>query len=688
MRKRMDTKEPNKLRGGLRILSPDMPWLYVLSALVMTLLVEGLARRTPIGGFRFLARNPIGFWVNVGIILLTMLLAMLCPKRIPVLSLVGFTWFVLGMTECILLSSRVTPLTAVDFTVFFSVITIMHNYLTIPQIILIVAGLALCIGGLVFLFIRARRRRVYWRRALMTIGGSALVLMLLLVSGFAGGRISADFSNLSDAYNDYGFGYCFLLSIVDRGVDKPDDYSREAVQDILDTIPAGTDSGTAGNTKPNVIFVQLESFFDVNTLAGVTYSEEPLPNLKRLAAMYPSGQFEVPVIGAGTVNSEFEVLTGMRVKDFGAAEYPYKSILSEKTCETIAYDLLASGYRTHAIHNHQGSFYARNEVYTQLGFQDYTSIEYFRRPEYNKREWAKDSILTDEILSLITATEERDFVFAVSVQAHGKYPTDYVPVDGDIYVTGGVDDPLSLSKLNYYVSQLHEVDAFAGALYRAVMDLDEETVLVFYGDHLPSLAKDAALTLTTPDYETPYLIIANYELDMTAASNGQSLYAYQLFPLVMELIGNREGIINRFHTARKDTDGYLADLETLEYDILYGKRYALGGGSYPVMADMTMGTRPVRITEVTSDENFIRVTGENFTRYSVVTVGGSEKKTQYVDEHTLIVEKDLLSRLGLSRTITVRQVTTNGKTLSESPPFLFAPTGSETATKGGSASAP
>ena len=129
MRKRMDTKEPSKLRGGLRILSPDMPWLYVLSALVMTLLVEGLARRTPIGGFRFLARNPIGFWVNVGIILLTMLLAMLCPKRIPALSLVGFIWFVLGMTECILLSSRVTPLTAVDVTVFFSVITIRSHAL-------------------------------------------------------------------------------------------------------------------------------------------------------------------------------------------------------------------------------------------------------------------------------------------------------------------------------------------------------------------------------------------------------------------------------------------------------------------------------------------------------------------------------------------------------------------------------
>ncbi len=675
----MDTGKPCAPGRVRRVLSPDLPWLYILAAFAMTLLVEGLARRSPGGGFLFLVRNPVGFFTNMGIILLTMLLAMLFPKRVPVLSLVAFVWFALGMTECILLSNRVTPLTAVDFAVFFSVITIMNNYLTIPQIVLILVCSALCIAGLVFLFIRARRHRVYWKRALLSLGCVVLGMVLLLAVGFVCGRMSVEFNNLSDAYDSYGFGYCFLLSVVDRGVDKPESYSEQAVQSILDTVPPASDSNVTGDSGPNVIFVQLESFFDVNTLAGVTYSEEPLPNLRRLAAMYPSGQLEVPVIGAGTVNSEFEVLTGMRVKDFGAAEYPYKSILSDKTCETIAYDLLASGYRTHAIHNHQGSFYARNEVYTHLGFQDFTSIEYFRNPEYNSREWAKDSLLTDEIMSLMSGTEERDFVFAVSVQAHGKYPTDYVPEEGDIYVTGGVDDPDSLSKLNYYISQLHEVDAFIGALYRAVMESDEETVLVFYGDHLPSLAKDAALNQTAPDYETPYLIIANYELDMTGASMGQ-LYAYQLFPLVMQLIGNREGIINRFHAARKDTEGYLDDLETLEYDILYGKRYALDGGSYPVMEDMTMGTRPVRITDVTADEDWIRVTGENFTPYSVVTVGGSEKKTQYVDENTLLVERNLLSGLGLSRTVTVRQVTTNGKTLSESEPFLPnpEPTGSAT----------
>ena len=654
------------------ILNPDLPWLYILLSFVMTLIVEGLARRTPFGGFRFLSENPLGFFMNMGFILFTMLLALLFPKRIPVLSLVGFVWFALGMTECILLSNRVTPLTAVDFSVFFSVITIMRNYLTVAQIILIVVGLAVCVTGLVILFIRSRSRKMYWKRALLSLAGTAAGVAALLTVGLRTGRIANRFDNLADAYHDYGFEYCFLLSIVDRGVDKPDDYSEQVVRNILNSIPEATDPDPDA-VRPNVIIVQLESFFDVTTLKDVTFSEEPLTNFRRLTEQYPSGQFVVPVIGAGTVNSEFEVLTGMSVRDFGAAEYPYKSILSETTCETIAYDLLASGYRTHAIHNHQGSFYARNDVYKHLGFEDFTSIEYFLHPEYNDRTWAKDTILTDEIQYLLSGTEERDFVFAVSVQAHGKYPEDYSPAEGDVQVTGGVSDPESLSRLNYYVSQLKEVDDFIGGLYRAVMAMDEETVLVFYGDHLPSLAKDETLTLTTPDYETPYLIVANYDLDMSAVADGPTLNAYQLFPLVMNLIGNREGVINRFHAAREGTEGYLADLETLEYDILYGQRYALGGGSYPVMETMTMGTRPIRITDVTVDGDLLRITGENFTPYSVVTVGGISKKTQYVDPQTLTVERDLLSEFGISRELSVRQVTDNGKVLSETDVFLFAP---------------
>lgn len=659
-------------RLGRCLLDPEKPWLYIWVAFALVLVIESLARHAVFGSILFLVQNPIAFLICVGMVASTLLLSLFCPKRVPMLACLAFIWFVLGMAEFILLFNRVTPLTAVDFSVFFSVLPIMDNYLEKWQIIGIIVGLILCIAGLVILFIRAKTCHFRWKRAVISLVSSVGATALLIVGGFACKNVTSNFTNLKNAYDEYGFAYCFLVSIVDRGVDKPDGYNRAYMQGILNTIPEADDTSTGETTRPNVILVQLESFFDVTTLEGVTYSKEPLPNLRQLIAQYPSGLLEVPVIGAGTVNSEFEVLTGMRVQDFGAAEYPFKSVLTHETCETIAYDLLNSGYRTHAIHNHQGSFYGRDEVYQHLGFEDFTSIEYFRDPEFNENSWAKDTLLTEEILELINGTTERDFVFAVSVQAHGKYPDEYQPGEDDVQVTGGIEDDESLAKLNYYLGQLYEVDQFIGELYRAVMSLEEETVLVFYGDHLPSLASDECLTLTTGEYQTPYWIISNYDLDMSVAT-GEDMYAYQLFPLIMQLIGNDEGLINRFHTTRKGTDGYLEDLEGLEYDILYGEKYALDE-QYPIMENMTMGTRPISITSVIEqNDDYICVTGENFTPYSVVTIDGGERDTQFVDEHTLIAEKGLLDDLSFSSTmeVTVRQTSRNAKTLSETAPFIM-----------------
>jgi phosphoglycerol transferase MdoB-like AlkP superfamily enzyme len=149
-------------------------------------------------------------------------------------------------------------------------------------------------------------------------------------------------------------------------------------------------------------------------MEGVTFSENPVPNFTAIKEQYPSGVLYIPVIGAGTVNTEFEILTGMNVNHFGAGEYPYRSILIKKTCETVAYDLLASGYRTHAIHNHEGSFYLRNDVYKNMGFETFTSIEYFQNPTFNENDWAHDALLTDEILYILDSTEESDFIFTVS----------------------------------------------------------------------------------------------------------------------------------------------------------------------------------------------------------------------------------------------------------------------------------
>lgn len=88
--------------------------------------------------------------------------------------------------------------------------------------------------------------------------------------------------------------------------------------------------------KPNIIFVQLESHFDITQVKGVKFNKDPLPNFHKYMKGYSSGQLSMPSYGAGTANSEFELITGMNLDHFGAAEYPYKTVLQNTTTESMA----------------------------------------------------------------------------------------------------------------------------------------------------------------------------------------------------------------------------------------------------------------------------------------------------------------------------------------------------------------
>ena len=650
--------------------------LYLILAAAMTFLVELLSRRSLTSTVAFILESPFAYLTNFTIILCTILPALLFSKRLAGVALMTSIWGVLGVAQCIVLLSRVTPLTAVDVAIALSVITIISAYLTPIQIILICAGLIGVVAALIVLFFHVRKHPIPWKKFLIAESAALAGFALVVWAGFATGQLSDQFPNLANAYNDYGFPYCFGLSVVDKGVDRPPEYGEELITNILGELseePEDTpaDDPPSEESRPNVIFVQLESFFDVKYMEGVTFSEDPIPAFTRLKEQYPSGLLTVPVIGAGTVNTEFEILTGMRVADFGAGEYPFRSILTETTCETLAYDLLNSGYRTHALHNHEGSFYLRNQVYKNLGFESFTSIEYFEDPTFNENDWAHDALLTDEILYLLQSTPESDLVYTVSVQGHGKYPDEYIPAEDDILVTGGLEDEAVVSHFNYFINQIHEMDGFIDALYQAVMALEEDTVLVFYGDHLPNIALDEGVSLAHSEFQTEYIVIANY--DTPVALEDEDLHTYQIFPAVMEMIGNDQGVMNRFHRAYREDDAYLSLLSALEYDVLYGRRMAYGGIEYPVMENMVMGSRPITITDCFAEGEYLYLTGTNFTAYSVVTLDGKRQQdTELVDASTLRVQLDnpeaVLAKL---ECVTVRQISATNELLSETQPLIL-----------------
>ena len=172
----------------------------------------------------------------------------------------------------------------------------------------------------------------------------------------------------------------------------------------------------------------------------------------------------MPVVGAGTANTEFEVLTGMSSRFFGPGEYPFQTCLKDQTVESVAYDLKENGYATHAIHNHRAAFYSRNEVYPNLGFDDFTALEYMPAVEKTPTNWAKDGVLKDQILQALDVTEDQaDLVFTVSVQGHGKYPMEPELEDPAVTVEVCPDEAYRWA-LEYYVNQIHEMDAFVGEL--------------------------------------------------------------------------------------------------------------------------------------------------------------------------------------------------------------------------------
>lgn len=145
---------------------------------------------------------------------------------------------------------------------------------------------------------------------------------------------------------------------------KPDDYSEETVDAIETLVNSSKEQTTVSKgSEPNIICVLLESFADPYEVNFLNMSEDPIPNFHNLEANYSTGYLTVPVVGAGTANTEFEVLTGMSMQYFGTGEYPYKTILKQTDCESIADDLSQIGYGTHVVHNNTATFYSRNNAF-------------------------------------------------------------------------------------------------------------------------------------------------------------------------------------------------------------------------------------------------------------------------------------------------------------------------------------
>ena len=645
-------------------------------AILLTLAVEFLNRGMNVNRlWAFVTGRPLIFLYNALIVLTTLIFSELFKRRRAVLCTVSLAWIALGIVQYIVIKDRTQPFCSVDILMIKDAFSLITIYYTWPQIILMFGSGFAAIALVVLLFTRTRRRkRVNRPAAALTFVGFVLLCVMFSALAIRAEILPRRFDNMVDAYNDYGFPTCFTFTFGQQGISRPETYSTETVAEIVKGIDAEEDGELTypvfdeddNLAQPNILFIQLESFFDVNTIVGGEYSADPTPTFNRLCRNFPSGLLYVPTIGGGTANTEFEVLTGLNLDFFGAGELPYNTLMQQTAVETVNYDLKDYGYTATALHSNSATFYSRNVVYPNMGFDRFVSLEYMQDMKYNALGWAKAHELTGEVLRALQSTEGRDVVMCVSVESHGKYAEEYVPEDGDIEVIT-LPEQIPLAPFQNFINILPATDDFLKDLVHAVARFDEPTVVIAYGDHLPAMELENDMLTTGSIYASRYVIWNNFGHTFEAPD----LQAYRLSAHVMKQLGFSGGVIAKYHQsydADEAGEDYLDKLEQLQYDILYGENQAYEGETPYVPARMTMGSVPVTVSDASREYGRLLVTGENFNEFSAVVIDDRPVETAYVDKNHIVARMD--DPLSV-QAFAVAQVARDGTVLSQTKPFRF-----------------
>ncbi len=636
LEERRNSDFARKMQPVYKIMNRFSLVFHALLACLINFAIEAVSRHSVFEAWDYMTDVPLVFFYNAFMIFMTFTIVYLFKRRVFVRIIISALWLILGVANGYMLMKRVTPFNAQDLKVAKDAVTLINNYFNPLELVVVIVGLCAVIIWVISMWRRGGQYGGKPHRVLALIGIAACAALFGVATNAAVEKrvVSTYFGNIAFAYEDYGLPYCFMASVFNTGINEPNDYNEQTILEISNNREiTKNETGRAKEDLPNIVFVQLESYFDVAESEFFTTSQDACPNLRAMYGNYSSGYFKVPSVGAGTSNTEFEVLTGMNLRYFGPGEYPYKTVLKNQTCESAATALSALGYGTHALHNNGGNFYSRARVFNNIGFDTFTSKEFMNILQLTENGWAKDDILIEHILEAMDTTEQQDFVFGVSVQGHGDYPEEKLIENPKITVEGIEDEGLK-NKWEYYVNQVYEMDQFAGNLVKAIEERGEPAVVVFYGDHLPTMG------LKAEDLKSRYLYNTNYVVwdNIGLKKEDKNIPAYQIMSEVFNRLDIHSGTIFNYHQERQQTKNYLADLELLQYDILYGKQYVYDGDPPITEGHMTMGVKDVTLSSVVPYlEEGYSLYGENFTKQSKVFVNGEKQKSAFLNNTRIVL---------------------------------------------------
>ena len=352
-----------------------------------------------------------------------------------------------------------------------------------------------------------------------------------------------------------GMAVTFAMDLKFVAVDKPDGYSRQKAKELLDSYTgaddnsdeaAASDNSTtideeadidnannnaANNTAitdksnyPNIIVVMDEAFSDLSVLGDFDTNTDYMPfvhSLEKGNENTITGYLNTSVCGGNTADTEFEFLTGNTMAFLPVGSIPYQQYIKSKTPSLASY-LKSIGYATYAQHPYYGSGWNRDTVYPLLGFDNLSFMQDYSNQRF-VRKYISDETSFDKIIETYENKPDGQpaFIFNVTMQNHGGYTDTYYGFDNTVTA-----DKLNNSALDQYLSLIKMTDEDLKSLIEYFSNVDEKTIVVFFGDHQPNdTVASSVLAANGMDYnnlsneelklryQVPYVIWANYDID-------------------------------------------------------------------------------------------------------------------------------------------------------------------------------
>ena len=489
-------------------------------------------------------------------------------------------------------------------------------------------------------FLYRGRKKLNWKPRVLGVAASAAAVCGLLFGVFLQPAVTQAIGILPDAwmqdryYRYYGVTTSFLTNLTNLEISKPDDYSEDAVNEILDDTAAAGNYQTAplypasygavtpaGETEqnPTIIYVMDESYWDVSELEqyGFAFDTDVSANLHRLQETGASGRAYSPSFGGGTCDVEFEALTGYSVSYLPNGSKPYQQHVTRPMFSLPNY-LKTQGYQTAAVHCFWAKYWSRDTAYPNLGLDTFLSLEKMTHVNKVRRHYWTSGLVTDDSMadqiiqqyeSMKASSDAPVFLHAVTMQNHTNYNKDNYPDDQRVKVLNAPSgiSRSTLGALEDFATGIRDADAMLGRLTDYFSQVDEPVILVFWGDHYNPIDSNydvftrsgyASDSSADPRlHQTTLLMWSNYSQQPVDLG---TIAAYDISPVMMNIYGlkqplyfqylnrqlqvayrtntrgtvmNRDGTTTQEPTALQQQ--WSANHWLLQYDLMFGKGYAL-----------------------------------------------------------------------------------------------------------------